>query len=240
MKKILSTTAIAGSLCLLGTSAFAQFSGPYAGISVSSAGFAVDASKTNSNTASTGSGDGPVGAVFPLAAFDIGYSIPTGKGSSVAIGATYTPLKADFSGKTNDTRTEATGSGTRTSTSHTFEIKDAYSIYLQPTFEINKDAAFFIKGFYSKADVSATNVATQPGDLEGYGGSLGLRVMLTKDAFIQAEAAATFYDSIRATAVSVGESQTGAAVAATSTSTRTITANDPTLIEGRITLGMKF
>ncbi len=32
MKKILSTTAIAGSLCLLGTSAFAQFVGPYVGI----------------------------------------------------------------------------------------------------------------------------------------------------------------------------------------------------------------
>ncbi len=45
MKKILSTTAIAGSLCLLGTSAFAQFVGPYVGISVSVAGVATEGIK---------------------------------------------------------------------------------------------------------------------------------------------------------------------------------------------------
>jgi len=240
MKKILSTTAIAGSLCLLGTSVFAQFSGPYAGVSVSAAGFSTQASKTNSNTGSTGSGEGPVGATFPLAALDIGYSFPAGKGVSVALGATYTPLKADFDGRTNDTNTETGGSGTRTNTTNKFEVKNSYSIYLAPSFEINKDAAVIAKVHYTEADVSATNVTTQPGDLKGYGGSLGLRVMLTKDAFMQVEAAYTKYDTVTATQVSTGSSNTPASPPTAATSTRTFTAKDPAIAEGRITIGTKF
>jgi len=228
MKKILSTTAIAGSLCLLGTSAFAQFAGPYVGISVSSAGFGTEAAKTSSNANSTGSGNGPVGAVFPLAAIDLGYSVGAGKGTTFAIGATYTPLKADFDGKSNDTG----------GLSHKFEIKNQYSIYVQPTFEINKDAAAFVKGFYSKADVKGTNLTRAPGDLEGYGASVGLRVMLTKDAFMQVEGVYTQYDTISATRTSVGTQQEGNN--ATATITRTFTAQDPKVAEGRITLGMKF
>ena len=227
MKKILSTTAIASSMCLLGTSAFAQFVGPYAGISISSAGFGTEASKTSSNANSTGSGNGPVGAIFPLAAIDIGYSIAAGKGTTVAIGATYTPLKAEFDGKSNDTG----------GLSHKFEVKDGFSVYLQPTFNINKDAAAFVKAFYSHADVSATNLTTSPGDLEGYGASVGLRVMLTKDAYMQVEGVYTQYDTIKATRTSVGTQIEGNSLA---TITRTFTAQDPKVAEGRITLGMKF
>jgi len=241
MKKILSTSAIAGSLCLLGTSSFAQFVGPYAGISLSGAGFATDASKKSSNANSDGTGNGPVGAVFGLAAFDVGYSMPAGKGTTIALGATYTPLKADFTGKSNDSRTEATGSATRTGASHTFEIKDAYTIYLQPTFEINKDAAFFIKGFYSKADISTTNLTTSPRDLEGFGGSVGLQVMLTKNAFVRAEAAYTQFDSISATKLSTsGQTEGLTGGSSTTTITRTFTANDPEIVEGRITVGFTF
>jgi len=230
MKKILSTTAIAGSLCLLGTSAFAQFAGPYVGISASSAGFATEATKTSSNPNSTGSGSGPVGAIFPLAAIDLGYSIAAGKGTTFAIGATYTPLKADFNGRSNDTG----------GLSHTFEIKNQYSIYVQPTFEINKDAAAFVKGFYSRADVSATNLTRAPDDLEGYGASVGLRVMLTKDAFMQVEGVYTQYDTISATRTSVGTQLQGVAEAGVTNITRTFTAQDPKVAEGRVTLGVKF
>jgi len=99
MKKILSTTAIAGSLCLLGTSSFAQFVGPYVGASVSAAGIATDVSKTSSNNAN---GSGSAGAVFALGALDLGYSIGAGKGTSVAIGATYNPFKGEISGKNAD------------------------------------------------------------------------------------------------------------------------------------------
>jgi hypothetical protein len=224
MNKICKLSAIA--LLASSTSLMAQtFSGPYAGISASVAGFGTDANKTStgvgSGTNNPNSGNGPVGAIFGLAAIDLGYGFPVGQGVTVAIGATYTPMEADFSGKSNDANT---------GTSHTFTIKNPYTIYIAPTFEINKDTAFFVKGVYSKADVKATNLTRSPDDLEGYGGAAGLKVMLNKNAYVQVEAAYTKFDSISATDTPTVNSG----------GLRTYTANDPELVEGRITIGYKF
>ncbi len=223
MNKICKLSAIA--LLASSTSLMAQtFSGPYAGISASVAGFGTDASKSSTGVTATGTnpntGNGPVGAIFGLAAIDIGYGIPVSKGTVIAVGATYTPMEADFSGKSND----ATGQ------SHTFTIKNPYTLYIAPTFEINKDSAFFIKGVYSKADVNATNLTSSPSNLEGYGGAAGLKVMLNSNAYVQVEAAYTKFDDLKATDAAVTQS----------TNTRTYTANDPELVEGRITVGYKF
>ncbi len=46
-------------------------------------------------------GDAPAGVVTPLAAFDIGYSFAAGKGTTIALGATYNPMKAEFEGKSH-------------------------------------------------------------------------------------------------------------------------------------------
>jgi len=244
MKKILSTTAIAGSLCLLGTSAFAQFVGPYLGISGSIAGAATVGSKTTNTGAATTSnvsantGEGPAGIIVPLAAIDAGYSFGVGKGASIALGVTYNPLKGEFNAKeggTADTNANITN--------RTFSVKNIYSVYIQPTFDINKDAAFFIKGFYTAGDSNLTGVAvSKPGDLEGLGASAGLRVMLTKNAFVQVEAAYSQYDNLTAQiAETVANAQGGGAgLPAQNIVTRTFTAKDPSVAEGRITLGFKF
>jgi opacity protein-like surface antigen len=231
MNTICKLSAIA--LLASSTSLMAQtFSGPYVGVSVSAAGIGTDASKTSSVTATTNttpnSGNGPVGTVFGLGALELGYGIPIDKDFTLAFGATYSPLEAELDGKSTDS---TTGSSTSTrGSTNKITIKNPYTIYVQPTFEINKDSAFFIKGFYSHADVSVTNVTTSPGDLEGFGGSAGLKVMLTKNAFIQAEASYTQFDSLKATKTATEQSSV----------TRTITANDPDLAEGRITIGYKF
>jgi len=235
MKKILSTTAIAGSLCLLGTSAFAQFSGPYIGISGSMAGFATDGKKVSSDGRNTV--NAKAGVITPLAALDLGYSIAAGKGTTIAVGATYNPMEAELKGSSS--------TAPATSNTATFEVKDAYTIYVQPTFEINKDAAFFIKGFYSKADISTSagsgTLLTKPNDLEGWGTSAGLRVMLTKDAFMQVEAVYTQFDSVQASKAEVNSTYTAlGGGTGGNTVTRTYTAQDPELVEGRITLGFKF
>ena len=223
MNKICKLSAIA--LLASSTSLMAQtFSGPYAGISASVAGFGTDANKTSTGpttSANPNTGNGPVGAIFGLAAIDVGYGIPVGSGTTIAVGATYTPMEADFSGKSNDANAGQT---------HTFTIKNPYTVYIAPTFEINKDSAFFVKAVYSKADVKATNLTSAPSDLEGYGGSAGLKVMLTKNAYVQVEAAYTKFDDLKATDTAV--TQAG--------NTRTYTAQDPELVEGRITVGYKF
>ena len=222
MNKICKLSAIA--LLASSTSLMAQtFSGPYAGVSASVAGFGTDASKTSTgptDSRNPNSGNGPVGAIFGLAAIDVGYGIPVGSGTTIAVGATYTPMEADFSGKSNDASSGQT---------HTFTIKNPYTVYIAPTFEINKDTAFFVKAVYSKADVKVTNLTSAPSDLEGYGGAAGLKVMLTSNAYIQVEAAYTQFDSLKATDASIVGSNI-----------RTYTANDPELVEGRITVGYKF
>ena len=227
MNKICKLGAVA--LLASSTSLMAQtFSGPYLGISASVAGFGTDASKTSTgqttvdaHVGTSNNGNGPVGAIFGLGAIDLGYGFAVGQGTTIAIGATYTPMEADFSGRSNDAST---------GTNHTFTIKNPYTLYIAPTFEINKDTAFFIKGVYSKADVKATNLLRAPDDLEGYGGAAGLKVMLSKNAYVQVEAAYTQFDSISAT--DRPSTQT--------TNLRTYTAQDPELVEGRITVGYKF
>jgi len=223
MKKILSTTAIVSGLLVIGSASQAQFSGPYLGVSASVAAATTEASKKGGAVSggNTNEGSGNAGQAFPLAALDLGYSFAAAKGTNIAIGATYTPLKGKIEGKSNDTNSGG---------SQNVEVKDMYSVYIKPSFEINKDAAVLLGVHYTKADVSAANLTTAVPDLEGWGISGGLRVMLTKDAFIQTEAVYTKFDT-----VSVRDNSTLKTAA-----TRTITANDPTLIEGRITLGFKF
>jgi len=223
MKKILSTTAIVSGLLVIGSASQAQFSGPYLGVSASVAAATTEASKKGGAVSggNTNEGSGNAGQAFPLAALDLGYSFAAAKGTNIAIGATYTPLKGKIEGKSNDSNS---------GNSHNVEIKDMYTVYIKPSFDINKDAAFLLGASYSKASASAQNITSGPGDLEGYGFSAGLRVMLTKDAFISTEAVYTKFDNVTVTDASTLKTA----------ATRTITAKDPTLIEGRITIGTKF
>jgi len=232
MKKILNTTAIAGSLCLLGTSAFAQtFAGPYVALSGSMAGVATEGSKTVG--ASGNSGGASAGVITPLGALEIGYGIPADKTTTITVGASYIPFSADFTARSTSGATDSNSNAG----SRTFKVKDAYTVFVQPTFEINKDAAFFAKLFYSHADTSLSGTAVaKPGDLEGYGGALGLKVALTKNAFVQVEGSYTQFDSVTAQIEEVAAASAGD----TTKVTRTFTASKPELVEGRITLGFKF
>jgi len=232
MKKILSTTAIAGSLCLLGTSLLqAQtFKGPYIDVSGAMGGVSTKVSKTGGTTLSSSTGDGQVGKVFGFGSIGLGYAVPMSKESSFAIGATYVPGKAEIKGQATDSGTTA-ADGDNTVT---FKLKDLYTLYAQPTFEINKDAAAFIRVQYMKADISGTNSANPvtgiPGDIDGWGYGGGLKVALNKNAYVQTEIMFTELDAITATSV------TNRAAG----STRTYSASKPELIEGRITLGYQF
>jgi len=230
MKKILSTTAIAGSLCLLGTSAYAQtFAGPYVAVSGSMAGVATKGTKTADGSGNSGAVS--AGIVSGLGALEIGYGMPADKTTTITIGATYVPFSADLSTRSTSGATDTNSNAG----SRTFKVKDAYTVFIQPTFEINKDAAFFAKVFYSHADTSLSGTAvSKPGDLEGYGAALGLKVALTKNAFVQVEGSYTQFDTVSAKIAEVATGVTESLV------TRTFTASKPELVEGRVTLGFKF
>jgi len=219
MKKILSTTAIAGSLCLLGTSAFAQtkaFEGPYLGLFGSFAGAEVDGS---GSTGSSKTGSGTAGKVTPLGGIDLGYGFAAGKDFVIGLGLSYIPMKAEIGeGKVDST---ASISG---------ELKDHYTVYLQPTFIINKDAAAYIKAGYNHADLKVSNATGVSNDLEGWMGAIGLKVMLTPNAFMAVEASYSDYDSVKGTRTTT---------AGTASTTTTVT-GDPKVAQGSVILGFKF
>ena len=230
MKKILSTTAIAGSLCLLGSNAIADskaFQGAHIGVSGSVFGAEFKGSRVNTADSSTPSNtthlrtNGSAGFVGGLADLDIGYTATLDKNSAITIGARYIPVKADVSASSSDSGDSGKA-----------ELKNIYGLYLKPTYVVSKDAAVYAGLHYMKGDLKVTGLSatgsSSPADLEGYGGSVGVRVNLTQNAFLNVEASYTEFDGLTVKDVAAGKA-----------TTKTYTF-DPYLAEGRVTLGFKF
>jgi opacity protein-like surface antigen len=169
-----------------------------------------------------------IGKVTPIGGIDLGYAFPAGESLVIGVGATYVPVKAEIGlGKSTDSSSGGT---------YTAELKDHFTIYLQPTFIINKDSAFFAKVNYANADVKNTDSSSTTsgvkslitsGDVKGFGFGLGLKTFLTPTMFVQVEANYTDYDKITAT-------RTGSDGRVTTYS------GDPALAQGLISLGMHF
>jgi opacity protein-like surface antigen len=208
MNKILKLSAIA--LLASSVSAMAQKTGTSIAIFGSIAGAEVDAS---GSAASGGTGTGSVGKVTPIAGFDIGYNFTP----NFAIGATYIPMEAKI------------GTGRVDGGSVTGELKDHYTIYIEPAYIINKDASLYARLQYAHADMTLTG-ATGSNALEGWGVGIGLKTFLNANTFVRAEANYTEYDSISGTNVTTSG---GAA-------TTTTVSGTPYLAQGIISIGYQF
>lgn len=225
MNKICKLSAIA--LLASSTSLMAQtksFEGASIGVFGAIAGAEVDGSaRTTAGTSGQAatSGSGSIGKVTPVGGLDLSYAFATGKDSLIGLGVSYIPVKAELGvGNSGD----ATSGG-----SLDVELKDHVTIYIQPTFVVNKDSAVFVKLNYSMADLKASgqNARVTSGDIEGWGGGIGLKTFLTPNAFIQVEANYTEYDTVAGTK--------------TNSNGRITTASgDPKIAQGIITLGYKF
>ena len=207
MNKILKLSAIA--LLASSVSAMAQKTGTSIAVFGSIAGAEVDASG-NAGTGN-GTGSGSVGKVTPIAGFDIGYNFTP----NFAIGATYIPMEAKI------------GTGKVDGGSVTGELKDHYTIYVEPAFVINKDASLYARLQYAHADMTLTG-ATGSNKLEGWGAGIGLKTFLNANTFIRAEANYTEYDSISGTNVNTGGGTT------------TTVSGTPYLAQGIISIGYQF
>ena len=201
-------------ICLLlaGTSSvYAQKTGPSIAIYGSFAGAEVE----GSGSAGTKTGSGTVGMITPIAGFDIGYNFTP----AIALGVTYIPMKADIgTGKVDST------------SSRSVEVKDHYTIYIEPSYVVNKDASLYARAFYAAASTSSTGFTSKPDDLEGYGGAVGLKTFLNANTFVRAEASYTEYDTISFTSVTTS----GGA------STTTTGSGTPRIVQGTIAIGYQF
>ena len=214
MNKILKLSAIA--LLASSTSLMAQtksFEG--ASIGIFGGAIGAEAAGTVSGTGAQTTGSGSLGKVSGIAGIDLGYGF-----GPIAIGATYIPMKAKF----------GTGSGpdATSGTTITGELTDHYTIYIQPTYVVNKDAALFAKLAYAHADISTTNTTTASSSVEGWGYGVGLKTFLTPNTFVQVEGIYTDYDSIKGTKAN----STGGTTTSVSADLKTV--------QALITLGYKF
>ena len=214
MNKILKLSAIA--LLATSTSLMAQTKS-FEGASIGIFGGAIGAEANGSVTGTATGGSGSIGKVSGIAGVDLAYGFA---GGAFAVGATYVPMKAKFgTGSGNDATSGTTITG---------ELKDHYTIYVQPTYVVNKDAALFAKFAYAHADISTTNTTSASSDVEGWGYGVGLKTFLTPNAFVQVEGMYTDYDSIRGTKTNGAPNGT------------TVVNADLKTVQALITLGYKF
>ena len=213
MNKILKLSAIA--LLASSVSAMAQKTGASIAVFGAIAGAEVDASGNESNGVSGAqSGSGSVGKVTPIGGFDIGYNFTP----YFAVGATYIPVEAKI------------GTGRVDGGSITGELKDHYTIYIEPAYVVNKDASLYARLQYAHADMTLSG-ATGSNKLEGWGAGIGLKTFLNANTFIRAEANYTEYDKISGTNVT---SNGGGG------NTTTTVSGTPYLAQGIISIGYQF
>jgi opacity protein-like surface antigen len=212
MNKILKLSAIA--LLASSVSAMAQKTGASIAVFGAIAGAEVDASGNESGGQSGAqTGSGSVGKVTPIGGFDIGYNFTP----NFAIGATYIPVEAKI------------GTGRVDGGSVTGELKDHYTIYIEPAYVINKDASLYARLQYAHADLTLSG-ATGSNSLEGWGAGIGLKTFINANTFVRAEANYTEYDKISGTNVTTSG---GAA-------TTTTVSGTPYLAQGIISIGYQF
>jgi len=245
MKKILSTTALTSALLIASTSANANnFGGFNLAINGSMAGVTAEGGRTGDlssglNTVSS-KGTASLGAITPVASIDASYSFVVNPTFVIGLGVDYIPMKADL---TVGSSSNLEGS-TTLSNSFKGQVDKHYMVYVQPTFSINKDSAFFAKFGYQKADVQlpasvtagsgsgvVETITNRSPSLEGWSYSLGLKTFLTPQAFVAVEAMYSDYDTISTT--------TTATSTKGSTATKSYSASIEA-VQARISLGFKF
>jgi opacity protein-like surface antigen len=167
------TTKICCTLALLAsvatTPAFSQsknFAGPNIAINLQTVGSEV-------NIALVDEDFGDVGKTDNIYGIDLSYSFPIDNKFLITLGGTYDLNKQDA------------GSWLGVID---FTIKDHYSVYLAPTFTVSDNTALFLKGGYhemkGEASIGGVSDSTK---FNGWGYGAGIKTMIDKNLFVQAE-----------------------------------------------------
>ena len=144
----------------------------------------------------------------------------------VAFGLDYIPFTAEIDSR-SETDTNDSTTGTR---SATLDLKNHFTAYIQPSYNLGNGLAVFGKIGYSHADleISTTNLSNsgtlnKKDDLEGYLVGLGVQKNIDKTMFVRFEANFTDYDTVSYT-----------------NSSGTVLSADPELWTAKISIGKSF
>jgi opacity protein-like surface antigen len=193
-KKLLGLLALA---CLLATSnAFSQtsnFTGPSLALYASHVDAKNDIEEVtglyaNKNTTTKKNN------LIPGVDFNYGFAIENN--FVIGLGATYDLSKT----KTGEATRSFDSVGTPVTIITNNELKDHYSLYIQPTYVINKDSAMFAKlgKHFAKANYSwgasdGTSFSNSS-NIEGWGYGLGFKNFLSNNLFVQGEVGIVNYE----------------------------------------------
>ena len=207
MNKVLKLSAIA--LLASSTSLMAQMTGPSVAISVSRAKASTDGSASSGNNTLNTSAE--VSRNVTLASIDLDYAQQLNNSWNMSYGINYIPLKgkiADVSrADTNlGSKTGGTTIGTNTASG---ELKKHLTIYVEPTYMINKDSGVYAKLGYVHADLlikSSTQIeggttADDTISVHGYQYGIGYKTALSKNLYAKIEGTMNKYADVSYTKV---------------------------------------
>jgi opacity protein-like surface antigen len=220
MNKIVKLSA--ASLLLASVSIPALADNYNIGLSGAYGNFEASGSQTKDGIKKNASGD----AEFPFASIFVEYNKTMSKEWDVAFGLDYIPFSTEIDSR-SETDTNDSTTGTR---SATIDLKNHFTAYIQPSYNLGNGLAVFGKIGYSHADleVSSKNLngfgtLNKKDDLEGYLVGIGMQKNIDKTLFVRFEANYTDYDTVTYT-----------------NSSGTLFNADPELWTARISIGKSF
>jgi len=224
MNKI--TKLSAASLLLASVSIPALADNYNIGLSGAYSNFEASGSQTKDGVKKNQSGD----AEFAFASIFVEYNKTMSKEWDVAFGLDYIPFSAEIDSR-SETNTDLTGSTTTTGTrSATLDLKNHFTAYIQPSYNLGNGLAVFGKIGYSHADLKITSqnlngngTLNKDDTLEGYLAGIGIQKNIDKTMFVRFEANYTDYDTVTYT------NSSGTAFSA-----------DPELWTAKISIGKSF
>jgi opacity protein-like surface antigen len=181
MKKVLFALAAAGSLLAPQVHAQAQNFGGF------SLGANVDMNATHTETTISGTFINGVGQQTWGGSVQAAYAFVASEPLLVSLGATYS--LADI-----DALKLSSPSGTAL-----LKLKNAHSVYVEPGFAVSDKTLAYAKLSYEAGTLhgESSSAAAVSKDVHGAGFGIGLRTMVSKNLYLQAEARRVNYDSAR-------------------------------------------
>jgi len=199
------------------------FTGGYVAVTGSAIGMALDGTKTRTVTGAK-STKAKVGMVSPAAGLEAGFSYPLSDMAFITVGVSLQPFDSDIDGRnvTDSKNVKLTSA-------------DITSVFIEPSFNVTENSAFFIKVGHAESEVTAsgTHITGKTYDFDGTTFAVGTKTISDNGMFFKTEAGITDYSDITLTGVSE--------VLADGTETLTATVKaDIEVAYGQVTIGYKF
>ena len=220
---------LVGAVCISAVSVISSanadssaFTGAYVGVTGSAIGMALDGERTKT-LGQAQTTKGKAGMVSPAAGLEVGFSYPLSDMAFITVGGNYQPFD-----------TEVNANNVTKSTNVKLTSADILSVFIEPSFNITENSAFFIKVAASESELAATgtDVTNATYAFDGTTVALGTKTISDNGMFIKTEAGITDYSGI--TIANILEDEAGS-----KTFTSTVKA-DVEVAYGQVTVGYKF